>query len=718
MSEEPSVLDYLKAKLIPWRHSSLEFPSAQASFEPSQGASLSSAATAPLQTAEEALQPKTSIWAISWPWRNFLALVLALLAQRALEPRPDRTWTAGAIFFGLAAGWLVWANWRGEWSLAPLRQDERSADPFTIHLTALLIGLPLAIGAYLTFGGNLFTPLNLLLWYLAFVFIFRAFWLGDLNAGPLTRRLRAFISRPNWQVSISRWSLLLVAVMGLAVFFRAYHLAQVPPEMNSDHAEKLLDVYDVLHGQTHIFFPRNTGREAIQFYLTAAIARFLGTGISFISLKIGTLLAGLVTLPFIYLLGKEIGNQEVGLLATAFTAVAYWPNVIGRIALRFALYPLFVAPILYFLIRGIRRSNRNDFILSGIALGIGLHGYTPIRIMPFVVVIAVGVYLLHRQSSGVRKKTLIYLGLLALISLVLFLPLMRYAQENPEIFAYRSFTRLTDWERPLPGPAWQIFLHNLWNAMISFNWDNGEVWTTSIPHRPALGIVSGALFVLGMVLLFVRYLRKRHWLDIFLILSVPLLMLPSILSLAFPSENPVLSRTGGAIIPVFLMIGLALEGLLSQIRVSFKPPVGDRLAAGLALVLLGWSAFQNYNLVFTQYAQEYALSSWNTSEMGQVIRDFADTIGSPDNAWVVGYPYWVDTRLVGMTAGYPTKDFVILADQLQETLADPGAKLFLVNLEDAQAVTALRQLYPRGSLKEYQSKTETKDFLMFFVPPD
>ncbi len=718
MSEEPSVLDYLKSKLTPWRRSSLEFPPAEASFQPAQESPYPPMGTAPVQQTEAAVQPKPAVWTIAWPWRAFLALGLALLAQRALEPRPDRSWVTGAIFFGLAAVWLVWTNLRGDWSLASLRQDERSADPLTIHRTALLIGLPLALGAYLSFGGNLFTSLNLLLWYLAVVFIFRAFWLGDLDAGPPLRRLRAFIARPNWNIAISRWTLLMVAVMGLAVFFRAYHLAQVPPEMNSDHAEKLLDVYDVLHGQTHIFFPRNTGREAIQFYLTATIARFLGTGISFISLKLGTLLAGLVTLPFIYLLGKEIGNREVGFWATAFTTVAYWPNVIGRIALRFALYPLFVAPTLYFLIRGIRRSNRNDFILSGIALGIGLHGYTPIRILPFVVVIAVGIYLLHRQSSGARKKTLIYLVLLAMISLVLFLPLLRYAQENPELFAYRSFTRLADWERPLPGPAWQIFLKNLWNAMISFNWDNGEVWTTSIPHRPALGIVSGALFVLGMIMLLVRYIRKRHWLDIFLILSVPLLMLPSILSLAFPNENPVLSRTGGAIIPAFLMVGLAMEGLLSKIRASLIPPTGARFAAGLGLVLLGWSAFQNYNLVFTQYYQEYALSSWNTSEMGQVIRDFADTIGSPDNAYVVGYPYWVDTRLVGMTAGYPTKDFVILTDQLQETPANPGAKLFLINQEDASSVIALRQLYPRGSLKEYQSKIETKNFLMFFVPPD
>jgi hypothetical protein len=138
---------------------------------------------------------------------------------------------------------------------------------------------------------------------------------------------------------------------------------------------------------------------------------------------------------------------------------------------------------------------------------------------------------------------------LTLVAIVLFLPLLRYSLEDPEMFVFRSFTRLGSVERPLPGPAWQIFLGNLWKATIMFTWDNGEIWVHSVTHRPALDVVSAALFSLGVVLLIVRYLRKRQWFDLFLLLSVPLFMLPSILSLAFPAENPSLNRTGGAIVP-------------------------------------------------------------------------------------------------------------------------------------------------------------------------
>ena len=87
--------------------------------------------------------------------------------------------------------------------------------------------------------------------------------------------------------------------------------------MVSDHAEKLLDVWDVLHGQTSIFFPRNTGREAIQMYLTAGIIQLFHTGYTFLSLKIGTVLAGLLTLPYIYLLGQGAGQPPGGFVSHA-----------------------------------------------------------------------------------------------------------------------------------------------------------------------------------------------------------------------------------------------------------------------------------------------------------------------------------------------------------------------------------------------------------------
>ena len=726
MNEELTVLDYVKALLTPWRGAPPRIPPIESIDEMDEAASIllepESANQASFSVDEQlpfAAITETVTGATALPWRAFVALGLAIVAQLSLEPGPGRTWIFGVGLYLFSAAWVIWATIRKEWILPSYPAVANRIDPYSINYVYLWIGLVFSGLAFLTLGGNQFTLINTLFWFCAVIFIIMAFWLPNPNSTQSNLvKIKQMVANRDWDFRISRWTIVLLIAGVLVVFFRFYRLSIVPPEMVSDHAEKLLDVWDVLQGRTLIFFPRNTGREALQMYLTAAVVKIFGTGLTFNSLKIGTVLGGLFTLPFIYLLGKELANKRAGLIAFLFAGIAYWPNVISRVALRFTFYPLFVAPTLYFLIRGLRRSNRNDFILAGLFLGLGLHGYTPFRIVPIVVLVAVGLYLLHSQSKGFRKQTILHLGLLALVLLLVFLPLLRFWIENPEIFSFRTFTRIGTIENPLPGVGWQIFLKNLWNAITMFGWSNGEVWPVSIPYRPALDVTSAALFYLGVVLILVRYIRRRNWLDLFIILSVPLLMLPSILSLAFPAENPTLNRTAGAIVPVFVLIGLSLDGFLNGIQSRLASPFGVRLAWIVGGFLLIWSGVNNYDLVFNKYQLNYTLSSWNTSEIGGAIKDFTDSIGTQDSSYVVAYPHWVDTRLVGINAGFPTKDFAVWPEEFSTTLEVQGPKLFIIKTDDAESLASLQNLYPEGILQRYESQVPDKDFYKYFVLQD
>lgn len=713
MNREPTVLDYFKSL---FRGKPLAIPTLQASTDETQPAVEQPEGHAE-ETEQPAAEPRPSEGrpaSVNLPWRSLLALGLALAAQISLMPRPNRVWIPGAVLYSCAAGVMVWAVWKGEWEPAELPAAEEHPEDYRVRARWLIVSLPLALVAFLTLGGNHFTLMNVILWVLSILFACLAFWQGDLPFRGWWKRITDHLHFP-WKISISAWTVLVLAVIAMVIFFRVYRLNQVPPEMVSDHAEKLLDIWDVMHGQTSIFFPRNTGREAIQMYLTAGVIRLFHTGYTFLSLKIGTILVGLLTLPFVYLLGKEMGNRRVGLFALLFAGIGYWPNVISRVGLRFPLYPMFVAPTLYFLFRGLRTGKRNDFILSGLALGIGLHGYTPIRILPLLVLIVVGLFLLHPQARGKRLQVVSSLLVLVLISVLVFLPLLRFALEYPTIFDFRAFSRLGSSERPLPGPALVIFLKNFWNAMTMFFWSDGNIWVHSVTNSPALDIISAALYFLGVVLLLVRYIRRRTWQDMALLISVPVLMLPSILSLAFPDENPALNRAAGAIVPVFVIIAIALDGLMSGVEKRMPSRAGSRLAWGIALFLIFISALGNYDLVFNQYQRAYQLASWNTSEMGSVIRDFGKLYGGTSNAYVVPYPYWVDTRLVGMNAGDPTRDYAIPPEKISSLLNFPQLKMFLVNPEDQADLSLLRQLFPQGTVSNYTSKVG-KDFYIYMVP--
>jgi len=651
-------------------------------------------------TAEEFVE---TLRASHFPWRSLLALAFALAAQVFIEP-PNRQATFALALYLMAAGAAVWAYFNNEWRLPALPAVWQTPDNLSTRLFPLIISVILALIAFVDFGDGLFSLTNTFLWIISIGLLVNGLWLKTpkFNAAADTETRRRKII----------WNVLVLGVLGLSIFFRLYKIDVLPVEPFSDHAEKILDVYDITQGKASIFFERNTGREAFQMYWTLLIANVFGTGLSFFSLKLGTALLGILTLPYIYLLGKELGNQRVGLFALFFFGIAYWPNVISRIGLRFPLYALFAAPTLLYLIRGLRTRNRNDFLLSGIFLGFGLHGYSPFRVVPLLVLTAIIIFILHTKSKETRKQAVWWFVIIVVVSLFVFLPLFRYWLEHPAMFGYRAFSRLSGVEVELPGPAWQIFLSNLYNGLLMFNWDNGEIWVNSIPHRPALDMVTGALFVLGVVLLSLRYIRQRDWRDLFLLVSIPMLIMPSVLSLAFPGENPALNRAGGGAIAAIIVSALALEGLVAGFGAEKKRAF---VAYSLTGLLFAASAYSNYDIVFNKFDANFRSGAWNTSEMGQVISQFRDKYGQTDTVWIVPFPHWVDTRLPGVWVGIPNRDFALWPDNFAETLNVPAPKMIIFWNADVETENALKELYPNGVLNRYTSATPGKDFMIFMV---
>src|SRR5205085_659611 len=142
---------------------------------------------------------------------------------------------------------------------------------------------------------------------------------------------------------------------------------------------------------------------------------------------------------------------------------------------------------------------------------------------------------------------------------VLFLPLLRFSLERPEMFWFRSLTRASSLETGQGFNPLSRLIENLWNAALQFNYRGDVVWVNTIPYDPQLDVVTGALFVFGflyavLAVIGVLHLGKRK-LGLFterrftaaaLLASLFALLLPSILALAFPIENPSVVRGGGA----------------------------------------------------------------------------------------------------------------------------------------------------------------------------
>jgi 4-amino-4-deoxy-L-arabinose transferase-like glycosyltransferase len=627
-----------------------------------------------------------------------LALTWAILGQFFLEPvRRNMGW--GILCYALAGITLMYflvVN-RDQFQ-ATKKQEKPWLVSQDVRIGFLFPATVFLAAAFWFFKDNQFTLLNVSLWTSGLVLFVLAVWEKQENPQPAKKKIDLFI-------------VLVILVAVVSIFFRTYELQEVPSEMFSDHAEKLLDVADVLEGNTPIFFIRNTGREALQFYLTAAIIKIFNTDISFLSLKLGTVVAGLLTLPFIYLIGKEVGGKWTGLAALFLAGVGYWPNVISRVALRYAFYPLFTAATFYYLIKGLRTRKRNDFLIAGLLLGVGLHGYSSARFLPIMVAVVFFIYFLTLKTKQ-EKNHLIWMFLLvALAAFFVFLPLFRFLLENPDMFSYRASTRLLPIEQDYPGNPLLIFLSNFWNAITMFFNNNGVIWVHSIPNRPAFDVVSAALTFIGTFFGVVQSIKQKNWLTTAILVSIPLLLMPSILSLVFPAENPSLNRTGGAYVLAFVIAGYGWSQTVSYFLNDQSTKARKNLIVILCLGLGLGCGLQNYDLVFNQYKEEYNLNAWNTSEIAAEIQSFYQEGGETDNAFVVPYPYWVDTRLVGINAGLPRKDYALWPEGFETIKQEPGTYLFILKPEDVENVALLQSMFPNNTLYTYSSETPGKNFI-------
>jgi hypothetical protein len=684
---EPTVLDYLKSIFDKNKRKLLNTQFYSEEPKKKKSVSGNSAATKNGRTGEKYL---------------YLGIILAFIGQFLLEP-PQGNIILPSILY-LMAIILFWVSLSSDrfYKNENLPANNEFQPSFKINLWFFLPSLSFLAYAFFLFSNNQFTYQNLFFWISGIaIFIFSIWQFNEKSLKTQKIPLNFYLTCG--------------MVILLTAFFRFFLLNKVPGEMFSDHAEKLLDVMDILDGKAPIFFVRNTGREALQFYLTAAIIKILNTGISFISLKLGTAFLGFLTLPFIYLLGKQLFNKWAGVLASLFAGIAYWPNVISRVGLRFPLYPLFTAITLYFLIKGLQEKRHNMLLFAGLFIGLGLHGYSPIRIVPILVAI---IFLIYFSSEKTRTNRIFAMNgfiLMAISALIVFLPLFRYVLENLNNFNYRALSRLTSMENPMNGSVLVIFLTNLWKSLIMVFYKNGVVWVNSIPDRPALDVVSSVFFLYGLIILIRRYGKTKTWQDLSLIISIPILMLPSVMSLAFPNENPALNRSGGAIVPIFIIIGIGFYHFIKVIFEANENKISKFVGGLIAVTLILISMLQNFDLVFSKYANQFLANAWNSSEIGGVISQFVDRGNSPDNAFVVPFPHWVDTRLVGINAGFPRKDYALWADDIKTTLDIVGEKIYILMPQDRKALDTLKLLYPQAEEEFYYSKISGKNFIILKV---
>jgi hypothetical protein len=612
-------------------------------------------------------------------------------------------WAAGA----LAGGVVLWVAIAARHP--PAREGLPPLDPpgRAPRLALLAVALALAALAWRNTSGGVYRLSGVAPWLGAIATWLAAWWVrGPRSSVSLERP-----EEPELDAGVSRSTRIaaLVAIVAIGAVFLFYRLAETPGNPTSDHAEKLSDVLDLVHGQRPIFFIRNTGREPFQFYWTFALIEGLELPLRYLTLKIGTTIIGLAALPALYALGREVGGARLGLVVAAMAAWSKWPVSLARQGLRYTLGVLPTVVVFWALMRYFRRGDRKSALFAGLALGIGLHGYISFRVVPLL---AVGVFAFaafDRRRRGRRTGLLLDGIATAGTAFVTSLPLLHYMVEHADEFWYRAATRAGSVERSIGAHPLAIFARNLWNMLLAFDWRGSTTWVVVVQNEPFLDAVTASFWVAGCVLaVFLVARGSRRYAIVLFALFV--LTLPSTLSLAFPDENPSINRAGTAIPAVFLVAALPAVYLMSSARRS-AALVGK---AGVGLLFLV-SIDENARQYFVDFHRQYSLLVDHATQMARVLDDYRKQGVPLRQMYLLYSDYWVDGRNIAFELGDLSWSDTQIFPPGQLPRGIRERPLVFLHTPGAPVVAELEKAYP-GKDRVVPQDFADRNFSVYYAP--
>ncbi|HEU4707058.1 MAG TPA: glycosyltransferase family 39 protein [Solirubrobacterales bacterium] len=371
-------------------------------------------------------------------------------------------------------------------------------------------------------------------------------------------------------------------VLGLTALGAALRFATLG--LQSYHHDEIVTASRVLRvGFGHAMDAVGFSESAPPLYYALAWAWTQVAGTGPWGLRSLSALAGVLTIPVAYLIGRELRSSRTGLLAAALVAVNPMLLWYSQEARAYALLALFCAVSLYYCVRALDRGERRDLVLWGVfsALALATHYFA-------VFPLAAEAVLLLRRRGRATWAGLWIVGLVALLLVPLVVHQMSYG--HAEWIGKFSLG------------------HRVWETAATFlTGETGDI--IGGPERPTLAYVPLALALAAFALLAWRGSRsEKRAAAVPLTVGAVTVAIPLALAIASTSKDFVLARN---LLP-------ALVPLLLVVAVAATVRRARRLGTAIAAVLLVYSlAFG----VWVSFEPKLQRPDW---------QEVADRLGEPE----------------------------------------------------------------------------------------
>jgi len=221
----------------------------------------------------------------------------------------------------------------------------------------------------------------------------------------------------------NKWLLLIIIVAAAAL--RLYHLQSNPPSLNWDEAAVGWNANTIFHTRRDEYGTRlplsfksfGDYKAPVYIYLTAPIVGLFG--LNPVSVRLVSVLAGIAGVYLLYLLGSELKNKQLGIIAAALLAITPWHVILSRPAFEPNLALFFILLGIYLFLKALKKPIY--FTLCAFSFALSMYAYHSPKI--FVPIFLLGLTFIYRRrllSKKLRTGLLVsvFLGLVALTPMI------------------------------------------------------------------------------------------------------------------------------------------------------------------------------------------------------------------------------------------------------------------------------------------------------------
>lgn len=638
-------------------------------------------------------------------WALALALMLAFVAQYLFtgefftRVRDSNTWEWGAsytiasILLVAATGFAGWAASCDRWLPNPHRPvqigapavDSTRLDSFLIYACTCYA---LSLIVYWTVGENL---------------IVQWLWLAGvaLLVVPLWAR-----SATDIETDAVRWQewvvMIVITIIGFTL--RYWRLTEIPSHVDNDvalmgtFAQKLIDTGN------YNWIGYSDSEHLLSYdQLLAWSMRLFGQ--NHYGLIMSSVIAGTLTLPLVYLLGREMFNWRIGSIAMMLLAINYTHIHFSRILFG-PLSTFFATLTIYLLLKGIHTRHPRWFALAGLSAGIGLLFYDSSRVVPIVVLAILAWRLLwNRDVALANRKSW---AILLLGMLIGFGPMAGFAVRDFHSFVGRGngVTLWTPgvWEHEVSAygaeSAGEVLVEQAKRVLLTFH-----LYGDGSPHfalpRPMAAPLTAALLVIGLGYCLLRLKDSRFF------SLIAWILLTLVLGGIITYDPPFWPHLNIMLPAVAIISALAADRIIEAFSTEMGR-LGRVTLVGITVVAISLTGYLNWQAYYGYVKDNAGPRIRMARYIDGLPRDYHVHLVSDIHDWSE-YSFQFFNRSVSGTDA--------TADGLISSPPALDRPLLFVLYDHQNLLGFLQKQYPTGKAKEHLNNEGTMVFVSFEVAP-